>query len=173
MEVSRVNQASVYNLGGDKKAVVHDTCGSSTNIKQIGTDQYLVQTKPSRLGAESKYTVMTADELTQKFPTGSLEKTPSADSFVRQEGAQKLGGPNVLPAFAPHVHSVAEQVDNVKNSLDLLSNPEKLQEERAQLKEDFKNNPWQTIARESVKLNNAMLSTVPHFHVSMPKLTNN
>lgn len=73
--------ATTYNLNNGQQISVPKMMGSSTQIEQMEDGNYLVTTRGSRLGATPKTTVMSADELVEKYSSNGLERTPSQDTF--------------------------------------------------------------------------------------------
>lgn len=73
--------ATTYNLNNGQQISVPKMLGSSTQIEQMEDGNYLVTTKGSTFGATPKSTVMSADELVEKYSSSSLERTPSKDTF--------------------------------------------------------------------------------------------
>ena len=71
--------------------VVHipNMCGSSTNVTKLGGGYYLVTTKPSVYGAKPKKTVMTEEELVERFHGRKLPMMPEDDDKTTEAKLQR------------------------------------------------------------------------------------
>lgn len=60
-------RGTTYNLNNGEQIFVPAMIGSSTKIQPLGDGRYLVTTRGAVYNAKPKYTVMTADELAEKY----------------------------------------------------------------------------------------------------------